>query len=124
MSSRTLLQYLTITAKGLAMGAADVVPGVSGGTIAFISGIYEELIETVHKLDIGFFSTWKKQGFLTAWNMYNIGFLTALFFWHRNKYSFLGKSHYMAPFQSSNYSMVILLWIGFSKHSLCWPSNI
>ena len=44
MPSRNLFQYLIITAKGLAMGAADVVPGVSGGTIAFISGIYEELI--------------------------------------------------------------------------------
>ena len=31
--------------KGMAMGAADVVPGVSGGTIAFISGIYEELLD-------------------------------------------------------------------------------
>ncbi|MFZ0489993.1 MAG: DUF368 domain-containing protein, partial [Salegentibacter sp.] len=39
---RSFLDYLTITLKGMAMGAADVVPGVSGGTIAFISGIYEE----------------------------------------------------------------------------------
>ena len=61
------------------MGAADVVPGVSGGTIAFISGIYEELIETIHKLDIGFLTAWKKEGFLKAWRHYNLGFLLALF---------------------------------------------
>ncbi len=61
------------------MGAADVVPGVSGGTIAFISGIYEELIETIHKLDFGFFKTLKKQGFKTAWRQYNLSFLLALF---------------------------------------------
>jgi putative membrane protein len=61
------------------MGAADVVPGVSGGTIAFISGIYEELIETIHKLDIGFFTSWKKNGFFNAWRKYNLGFLLALF---------------------------------------------
>lgn len=79
MPSRNLLQYLTITAKGLAMGAADVVPGVSGGTIAFISGIYEELISTIHKLDIGFFNTWKKEGFFKSWKDYNVGFLMALF---------------------------------------------
>ena len=79
MSSRNLLDYLVITAKGLAMGAADVVPGVSGGTIAFISGIYEELIETIHKLDLGFLSTWKKEGFFKAWRNYNLGFLLALF---------------------------------------------
>jgi len=44
MENRNFLQYFYITLKGIAMGAADVVPGVSGGTIAFISGIYEELI--------------------------------------------------------------------------------
>lgn len=79
MPQRNLLQYLTVTAKGLAMGAADVVPGVSGGTIAFISGIYEELIETIHNIDLGFFKIWKKDGFLSAWRHYNLGFLLALF---------------------------------------------
>lgn len=61
------------------MGAADVVPGVSGGTIAFISGIYEELIETIHKIDLGFFTIWKKEGFKAAWKHYNLSFLLALF---------------------------------------------
>lgn len=79
MSQRNFLQYLTITAKGLAMGAADVVPGVSGGTIAFISGIYEELIETIHKIDLGFFKIWKKESFGKAWKYYNLSFLAALF---------------------------------------------
>ncbi len=79
MPQRNFIQYLVITAKGLAMGAADVVPGVSGGTIAFISGIYEELIETIHKVDLGFFKLWKKEGFLNAWKHYNLGFLLALF---------------------------------------------
>jgi len=78
MPQRNLLQYLLVTAKGLAMGAADVVPGVSGGTIAFISGIYEELIETIHKLDLGFFKIWKKDGFGKAWKTYNLSFLLAL----------------------------------------------
>ncbi|MCG2419555.1 DUF368 domain-containing protein [Aequorivita sp. F47161] len=79
MPQRNFIQYLIITAKGLAMGAADVVPGVSGGTIAFISGIYEELIETIHNIDLGFFKVWKNKGFLHAWNHYNLGFLLALF---------------------------------------------
>lgn len=77
--NRSLKDYSLITLKGLAMGAADVVPGVSGGTIAFISGIYEELITTIDKLDFGFFSVWKKEGFKTAFNSYNLGFLFALF---------------------------------------------
>ena len=79
MPSRSIAQYFIVLVKGLAMGAADVVPGVSGGTIAFISGIYEELIETIHKLDLGFFKLWKKNGFKAAWNEYNLGFLLALF---------------------------------------------
>lgn len=61
------------------MGAADVVPGVSGGTIAFISGIYEELIESIDNLNFGVLKTWKQQGFKTAWNSINGTFLLALF---------------------------------------------
>lgn len=41
---RTWTQRLILTAKGFTMGAADIIPGVSGGTIALISGIYEHLI--------------------------------------------------------------------------------
>ena len=60
------------------MGAADVVPGVSGGTIAFISGIYQELIDSINKVDLSFFSSWKKNGFKTAWQQINGNFLLAL----------------------------------------------
>ena len=63
----------------MAMGAADVVPGVSGGTIAFISGIYEELIETIDRLDFGVISVWKKEGFKKMFSQYNLGFLMSLF---------------------------------------------
>ncbi len=62
----------------MAMGAADVVPGVSGGTIAFISGIYQELVDTINKVDFGFFSSWKKNGFKIAWEQINGSFLLAL----------------------------------------------
>lgn len=44
--------YLLLLLKGCAMGAADVVPGVSGGTIAFITGIYEELINSIKSIDL------------------------------------------------------------------------
>ncbi len=70
--------YLIITLKGIAMGAADVVPGVSGGTIAFISGIYQELIDSINKVDFSFFSSWKKNGFKIAWQQINGSFLLAL----------------------------------------------
>ncbi|HRZ30733.1 MAG TPA: DUF368 domain-containing protein [Flavobacterium sp.] len=70
--------YFLISLKGLAMGAADVVPGVSGGTIAFISGIYQELIDTINKVDFSFFASWKKHGFKIAWQQINGSFLLAL----------------------------------------------
>ena len=46
--------YLLLTMKGFCMGAADVVPGVSGGTMAFILGIYEELITSIKSFDMMF----------------------------------------------------------------------
>lgn len=70
--------YLVITLKGIAMGAADVVPGVSGGTIAFIAGIYQELLSSINKVDFSFFTTWKKNGFSTAWQQINGSFLMSL----------------------------------------------
>ena len=47
---RTIPQYLGIVARGICMGASDIVPGVSGGTMAFILGIYEELIDSIRTL--------------------------------------------------------------------------
>jgi putative membrane protein len=49
---RSFGAYLLLTAKGFCMGAADVVPGVSGGTMAFILGIYEELIDAIRSFDL------------------------------------------------------------------------
>lgn len=44
---RTLKEYAGLTLRGICMGASDIVPGVSGGTMAFILGIYEELIDSI-----------------------------------------------------------------------------
>ncbi|MDX1350282.1 MAG: DUF368 domain-containing protein [Putridiphycobacter sp.] len=64
--------------KGYAMGAADVVPGVSGGTIAFITGIYETLLESISKFDKSIFSKWKNEGFKAVWQHINGSFLSIL----------------------------------------------
>ena len=70
--------YLIITLKGLAMGAADVVPGVSGGTIAFISGIYQELIDSINNVNLSVIKTLKKDGLKATWKQVNGSFLLAL----------------------------------------------
>ena len=77
--ARKLMDYAVITLKGMAMGAADVVPGVSGGTIAFISGIYEELLSSINAIDPSLIKTLKKEGFSKAWRGINGNFLVALF---------------------------------------------
>ena len=76
---RRFLDYFIISLKGIAMGAADVVPGVSGGTIAFISGIYEELLETIDSINLIFFKNWKTKGYKNAWLSINGNFLLSLF---------------------------------------------
>ena len=50
--NRTTKDYFTLILKGMGMGAADVIPGVSGGTIAFITGIYEELIDSIKSINL------------------------------------------------------------------------
>jgi len=75
---RRLKDYFIITLKGVAMGAADVVPGVSGGTIAFISGIYEELIASINKVNFKTFGVLKKDGFNAMWKSVNGNFLISL----------------------------------------------
>lgn len=70
--------YLIITLKGIAMGAADVVPGVSGGTIAFISGIYQELIDSINGINLSLLKTLKKEGIKATWKQANASFLVAL----------------------------------------------
>ena len=79
MQARRTLDYVFITLKGMAMGAADVVPGVSGGTIAFISGIYEELITSINNIDLSLIKMLRKDGIKAVWNKVNGNFLLALF---------------------------------------------
>jgi putative membrane protein len=76
--SRNLKDYLLISLKGIGMGAADVVPGVSGGTIAFITGIYEELINTIKSIQPSLLKDLKKGGIKAVWYKINAPFLLAL----------------------------------------------
>jgi len=64
--------------RGMAMGAADVVPGVSGGTLALITGIYEELIDTLGGLTPRLLKVWHQQGVVAFWQQANLTFLVTL----------------------------------------------
>jgi putative membrane protein len=78
-TSRTKSGYLSVTAKGILMGAADAVPGVSGGTIAFMTGIYEELIFSLKQCSTGALRVLFQSGIKATWQHINGGFLLALF---------------------------------------------
>lgn len=76
---RKTKDYILLSLKGLAMGAADVVPGVSGGTIAFITGIYEELLETISNVNLDALKKLKTDGVKGFWQHINGNFIVALF---------------------------------------------
>lgn len=71
--------WLLLFLKGMAMGAADVVPGVSGGTIAFISGIYEELLDSIRSINLRSLKLLASHGPRVFWQAINGNFLLVLF---------------------------------------------
>ncbi len=77
MEGRKKLDF-GLTLRGLAMGLAEIIPGVSGGTIAFITGIYEELINTIKGVNFSLFSTLRKEGISGFWKALNGNFLLML----------------------------------------------
>lgn len=70
--------WLAVVVRGMAMGIAELVPGVSGGTIAFVTGIYEELIGTLAKLQPASLLALRREGLQGFWISHNLNFLLAL----------------------------------------------
>ena len=81
-SQNSAKQLFAVYIKGMAMGAADVVPGVSGGTIALIAGIYERLINALSSIGLHLWSVFRKQGgikgFMEVWRQVDATFLLCL----------------------------------------------
>lgn len=69
---------LGIFLRGILMGAADIVPGVSGGTVAFITGIYDTLVDSIRAVDLEFLKRLLRRDLAGAWQHVNGGFLLAL----------------------------------------------
>lgn len=75
---RSPAQKIILFLKGIAMGSADVVPGVSGGTIAFITGIYEELINSIKSINFSNGKLLLQGKFKNFWSAVNGSFLLIL----------------------------------------------
>ena len=78
MRSRNTSDYITLFFKGIFMGIADAMPGISGGTIALLLGIYEELIESISQLKISLFFKLINKDFKSFWEKLNGNFLLVL----------------------------------------------
>ncbi|WP_233716813.1 DUF368 domain-containing protein [Ketobacter alkanivorans] len=78
MDKLSAKDYMWVYVKGMGMGAADIVPGVSGGTVAFITGIYATLIDSIGAIGPKTLSLLFKQGPAAAWHSFNGNFLLAL----------------------------------------------
>ena len=75
---KNFLKYLTVGVKGACMGAADVIPGVSGGTIAFIMGIYDEFVGSIARIDATAVKMLFSGRFREFWKHINGTFLVSL----------------------------------------------
>jgi putative membrane protein len=75
---QSVQEHIVIYLKGLAMGAADVVPGVSGGTIALITHIYERLIKAIDKVSLTLLLQLLGPNRKAAWRSLDGSFLLAL----------------------------------------------
>ncbi len=77
-STRTFTDKLFLVIKGLAMGAANKVPGVSGGVVAFVAGFYEEFIYSLQKINFKAFKLFINFRFQSFWRYINGKFLGLL----------------------------------------------
>ena len=78
MEIRNTVDYIKLFFKGVFMGIADAIPGISGGTIALLLGIYEELISTISGLNFSLITKLKNNGFKSFWESLNGNFLITL----------------------------------------------
>ena len=72
-------QLLSLVLRGMAMGAADVVPGVSGGTIAFITGIYDRLLNSLRSFTPALLPLFRREGVAACWQRIDGAFLVCVF---------------------------------------------
>lgn len=80
MANRSFSEYVALIFKGIGMGAANVIPGVSGGTIALITGIFEELIDSIKSFNLVAVKLLFQGKFKEFAAHTNLGFLVAIFF--------------------------------------------
>ncbi|WP_397363319.1 DUF368 domain-containing protein [Olleya sp. R77988] len=128
-STRTLKDKLFLVLKGLGMGAANKVPGVSGGVVAFVAGFYEEFIESLQKVNGTAFKLLLKGRFKAFYNYINGRFLGLLFLGMIISYFSISKildyliTHYQLYVWSVFFGMIIGSIYYISKDFKDWKTT-
>ncbi len=113
-NTRTFKDKLFLILKGLGMGAANKVPGVSGGVVAFVAGFYEEFIHSLQKVNSTAFKLLLKGRFKAFYHYINGRFLSLLFFGMIVSYFSISKildyliTHYQLYVWSVFFGMIIV----------------
>lgn len=72
------MSHILLFLKGFLMGAVELIPGVSAGTIAFVTGIYTELLDSIKSINLQALKVWRKEGVAAFWKTINGNFLLTL----------------------------------------------
>ncbi len=107
----------------MGMGAADVVPGVSGGTIAFITGIYEELIYSIKSINLDALKLFFTGKWKSFWKQINGNFLLAVFAGVFHFGAFTGQGAGVSSGASAHTDLVIFLWSNSGFFLCCFQEN-
>lgn len=115
-------KYVILILKGFSMGAANVIPGVSGGTIALITGIYEELIDSLKSFNIQALKLLLKGEFKTFISHINLKFLFAVFF--GTSLSIISLARVLEYFFKQNEQMVWSFFFGLIIASIYYVAKM
>ena len=115
-------KYVILILKGFSMGAANVIPGVSGGTIALITGIYEELIDSLKSFNIQALKLLLKGEFKTFISHINLKFLFAVFF--GTALSIISLARVLEYFFKQNEQMVWSFFFGLIIASIYYVAKM
>ena len=128
-NTRTLKDKIFLILKGLGMGAANKVPGVSGGVVAFVAGFYEEFIHSLQKVNGTAFKLLIRGRFKAFYHYINGRFLTLLFFGMIVSYFSISKildyliTHYQLYVWSVFFGMIIGSIYYISKDFKDWKTT-
>lgn len=121
------MNLLGVYIRGVLMGAADIVPGVSGGTVAFITGIYDTLLASIRSVDLEFARRVLRLDIRGAWEHVNGGFLLALLAGIATSIATLARliswvlEHHPVPLWAFFFGLIFASALALVRHVKSWP---